>query len=242
MNGFDNEFTFVMALNNKKIKDINPLLQNVIYEIFDNVYCEDIIKCWRNHKKQKSDIFIKINNVIKGISIKYNNKDSIHTEHIGEFCNFLYSLGASKDMVKGYLAYHFADGTTNGKGIIRQSAIQYKKYRQFEIDIINKFLNTDENVSKAIERFVIKGNNSDYDIDGIICGQFDDFVWINKKDIKKVLLSKINEYSSTIHFSSLICQPLNRCLNYNNKYSYGRFYVQIKWYNLLEDIKQLKCK
>ena len=46
----------------------------------------------------------------------------------------------------------------------------------------------------------------------------------------------MNKYCSAVHFGALVCQPLNRCLNYNNRYSYGRFYVQVKWYSLFDDI------
>ena len=46
----------------------------------------------------------------------------------------------------------------------------------------------------------------------------------------------MNKYCSAVHFGALVCQPLNRCLNYNNRYSYSRFYVQVKWYSLFDDI------
>ena len=31
-------------------------------------------------------------------------------------------------------------------------------------------------------------------------------------------------------------QPKNRCLNYNTKYKKDRYCIQIKWYNLFDDI------
>lgn len=236
MKGTDNEFQFVLALNNKKVKELNPLLRQVIDDIYYDINEEDIIKAWRNHKKQKADILLNINGIIKGISIKLGSRNSVHVEHIGEFCDFLYKLGASKDIVLKYISFHYADGTLNGRGIIRQSTEQYKKLYHEDIQTINKFLNTPKNMSSAIERFVLKGNNSDYEIDGIIYGTPDDFLWLKKFDIIRILMFNYDDFCSTIHFGSLVCQPLNRCLNYNTKYSYGRYYVQIKWYSLFDDI------
>ncbi|MGN0966666.1 MAG: hypothetical protein ACI4OP_03630 [Candidatus Coprovivens sp.] len=236
MNGTNNEFDFVLEFNNKKVKELNPLLRFIIEDIFYDISEGDTIKAWRNHLKQKSDILLNIKGVIKGISIKMGGRNSVHVEHIGDFCNFLYKLGATKEQVNSYIKYHYADGTLNGKGIERLSCAQYKKKYQKEIDILNRFLNTQKNVSKAIDRFVLKGNNSDYEIDGIIWGTPKDFLWISKKEIINIIMLKRVYYSSAVHFSTLVCQPLNRCLNYNSRYSYGRYYVQIKWYTLFDDI------
>ncbi len=92
INGLDNEFAFVLELNNKTIKELNPLCRDLIEAIFPNENENSIIKCWRNHLKQKSDILIKINNKIKGISIKKGIKNSVHVEPISQFISFLRSI------------------------------------------------------------------------------------------------------------------------------------------------------
>ena len=51
-----------------------------------------------------------------------------------------------------------------------------------------------------------------------------------------LILSKRNNYSSAIHFGSLTVQPKNRCLNYNPKYNNDRYLIQVKWYNLYDEI------
>lgn len=238
MDGTNNEFNFVLEFNNKKVKELNPLLRQIIDDIYYDISENDTIKAWRNHSKQKTDIFLRINRIIKGISIKMGNRNSVHVEHIGEFCDFLYKLGASPEQVKSYIKYHYADGTLNGKGVERLSSEQYKKHHQNEINVLNLFFNTRENVSKAIDRFLIKGNNSEYEIDGIILGTPDDFLWIKKADIINIFFINKDKYCSAIHFGPLVCQPLNRCLNYNTRYSYGRYYVQVKWYSIFDDIME----
>ena len=135
-----------------------------------------------------------------------------------------------------YLKYHYADGSTNGEGNNRISVEEYKKNNQDCIDKINKAFNNEKILRNAIDRFVIKGKNSKYYIDAIVCGEVDNFVWITKDDIVKVILSKKDDYSTGVHFGSLSCQPKNRNLVNNSKYEKDRYCVQIKWYNLFDEI------
>ena len=53
---------------------------------------------------------------------------------------------------------------------------------------------------------------------------------------KKTHLIPKNTYSSAVHFGPLTVQPLDRCLNRNKKYESKRFSIQVKWYNLVDDI------
>ena len=236
ISGEENEFTFVQYLNNKKISMLNPMFKDLIDELFPLEDENSIIKCWKNHLKQKSDIFIKINNKIKGISIKKGNRNSVHVERISDFIHFLIENNVKKDTIIEYLKYHYADGSTNGKGFKRLSASEYKKDNQKKIDEINKEFNNEKIIKAAIDRFIIKGNNSDYYIDAIIDGEVDNFVWITRNDIVNIILSKKDVYSTSVHFGPITCQPKNRCLNYNSLYEKDRFCVQMKWYSLFDDI------
>lgn len=57
-----------------------------------------------------------------------------------------------------------------------------------------------------------------------------------KIDGKEKLVSIKKGIKNSIHFSSLTYQPLDRCLNNNPLYERRRFIIQIKWYNLCDDI------
>ena len=188
------------------------------------------------HYPQKTDIFIRINGVMKGISIKKGMKNSVHVERITDFIHFLIDNKVDKEIVIQYLKYHYADGSINGTGKKRLSCEEYKIHNQSEIDSINKAINNEKILRQAIEKFVIKGNNSDFYIDAMIYGTVDDFLWITKKDVMDIILSKRNDYSTAVHFGPLVCQPKNRCLNFNSKYEKDRFCVQLKWYSLFDDI------
>lgn len=188
ISGIDNEFEFVKYLNNKKILELNPLFRNLIDKLFPLEEDTSIIKSWRNHYNQKSDIFIKINGKMKGISIKKGAKNSVHVERISDFIHFLMNNRIDREIVIEYLKYHFADGTTNGTGNVRMSIEEYKKNNQVIIDKINKVFNDEKILKEAIEKFVIKGNNSEYYIDALICGDVNDFLWIT--NIENLILSK----------------------------------------------------
>lgn len=236
LDGFYNEYVFVKNLNGKSIKELNPLLRELIHYLFYDIKDTDLVKCWRNHYPQKADILIKVNNHIKGVSIKRGMKNSLHVDCISEFIHFLIENKVPRDIIIKYLKYHYADGTTNGKGKIRLSVEEYKKTHQRDIDKINRVFNQEELLRKAIERFVIKGNNSKYYIDALIHGEVEDFLWLSTESIVSIILSKKNDYSSAVHFGPLVCQPQSRCLNHNPLYEKDRFKVQIKWYSLNDDI------
>lgn len=234
--GNENEYKFVEYLNEKKIKDLNPLLKEFIKELFPLENENSLITSWKNHYKQKADIFVKINDNIKGISIKKGIKNSIHVESISEFIHFLIENKIEKEIIIEYLKYHYADGTTNGTGKTRISIEEYKKENQKNIDKINNAFNNEELIIKIIERFITKGRNSKYPVSAIIHGEVNDFIWITTKDIEKIILAKKDIYSTAVHFGPITCQPKNRCLNYNPLYEKDRFCLQAKWYNLSDDI------
>ena len=235
-NGFQNEDDFVNLLNNKKINDIPFNLQLFIKSLFLDINLDNPIICYKDYGKKKYDICIKIENTIKRISIKKGIKSSVHAEPISEMIHFLIMNKMPRNMVINFLEYHYADGTTNGSGKERMSIEEYKNKHQEEIDKINLFINDKKILYRAIDRFIIKGRNSKYKIDAIIYGVPDDFIWIKRSDIYKVLIEKRLDYSTSIHFSSLTYQPLNRCINHNSKYESSRFISQLKWYNISDDI------
>ncbi len=237
--GFDNENEFVKYLNGKTVGKLNPMFRELIDVLYVNPKEDCVLKSWLNELPQKADFFVKINETTKGISLKKGIKNSVHVEGISQFVHFLIENNISKDIVVNYLNYHYADGTINGTGTKRISVEEYKNDHQYDIDRINKVFNEEKILKEAINRFILKGNNSDYQIDAIIAGEIDDFLWATRDDIEKIILSKKNSYSTGVHFGPITCQPKNRCLNYNPKYEKDRFSVQLKWYSLHDDIIEM---
>lgn len=236
VNGFQNEIDICKMLNNKCLKDLDPMYNAFITDLYGNLCSNDLIKCKIDHDLKKYDIVISVNDIKKYVSIKKGVKNSVHVEPVFKFTNYLRTNGVKWDIIEKYLRYHFADGTTNGKGINRISVSDYKLNHQEEIDMINSEINNDELLLKSIYRFVLLGNVSDRVIDAILFGVKDDFVWIKTQDIIDVILKKKDVYSTSVHFGPLTVQPMDRCLNHNPKLEKYRYFVQIKWYKLADDI------
>ena len=62
-------------------------------------------------------------------------------------------------------------------------------YYQNEIDEFNKEINKTRIIIDMIDRFVVRGRNSNYDIDALVCGTVNDYVWILKYDLYDLILS-----------------------------------------------------
>lgn len=234
--GIENEIEFVKYLNGKTGNEVHPIFQQMLENLFPDFSKKNLIKAWKNPNPQKTDIYIQIEKIRKRVSIKKGIKNSVHVEPISEFVHFLIKNHVEKEIIKEYLKYHYADGTTNGTGEKRLSIAEYKIDHEKEIAIINKAFNEEKILEKAIERFILTGRNDTYTIDVIIYGVVNDFIWITKEEIKSIILKQKNIPSSAVHFGPLFIQPLARCLNHNPTYEYGRYCIQLKWYNLADDI------
>lgn len=231
--GIRNELDFISKLNNKRVSELDFLLQDMIYSLFPNTTGESVVNCKKGNNYEKTDISISINNSVKNISLKLGYRNSIHSEKVSSFSNFLYSIGIKKEIIYEILKYQYADGTIDGTGLKRIGAEEYKINNKKSIDRINKFINNECVINKCINRFLLQGTNENYSVvDVLICGTPDDFFYVTRDELYKYILDKINFKSSSIHFSCLIFQSLSRVLDYNSKTEYRRNWVQIKWYSI----------
>lgn len=237
ISGYINEDEFVNVLNNKKICELDPMFQDFISNLFKDYNLKDIdkIKCYKNPKREKADFIIDINNIQKRISLKKGVKNSVHVEPIWTFINFLKDNNIPETIINLYLNFHYADGTIDGSGNNRISSEEYREKHQDEINLINAYFNKPDLLENCTKRFIL-GLPKFKEIDAIILGVTNDFIWMNKKEIINSILRKRDNTFTGVHFGPLFCQPQNRCLNRNPKYEYARKFVQIKWYHLSDDI------
>lgn len=75
--GKRNEYDFIYKLNNKKIKDVDYLLRDMIETMFNDIDANDVIECYKLFEYEKHDICIKIKDQEKYISIKKDRRDLI---------------------------------------------------------------------------------------------------------------------------------------------------------------------
>lgn len=232
--GYQNEFLFVLEFNNKKVKELNPLLREVIDDIFYNINEDSIIKAWRNPcNNEKGDILLKIENQTRFISVKKGSRNSVHLESIISFKDFLKELGVSDKIIYYYELFHYGVNRRDYNQILSSKEFCSKNKRK--IKKINQAL-TKIDIEKIIDRFILQGKISEHRVSGIISGVPNDFMWINSNDIVNSIKSNINRESSAVHISSLYIQPMNRCINGNKKYEWCKEFIQVKWYSLFDDI------
>lgn len=235
MDGIKCEYEFIEYLNNKKYYQLNPLFQELILNLFSDVNYNSILKAWKYNAHAKADIIVQINEVKKGLSIKTGCKNSVHLEEIDTFMNYLVLLGFKEKNC--LLSYLYSDGTINNTGVHRISCVEYKVTHEYDIDIINENLNLLK--FSLIDRFLFKSNYiNEIQVDAIIYGKVDDFLWATRKEIFNYLIKK-NLKSSSVHVSNLYIQLWNKNLKYNKKYEHCRNYVQVKWYGLFDDMIEI---
>ena len=119
--GYKNEFDFIHYLNNKKFKEINILMQEVIQSLFPNIQNNDTIIAYKYGRYAKADIVVSVNGEKHGISLKSGYHNSVHLESIKRFVEYLESLGVSNDLIDSFLQYIYSDGTNNNTGTNRLS-------------------------------------------------------------------------------------------------------------------------
>ena len=180
---------------------------------FPNIDDNMLITSYVNLNKEKEDIWIKVGKEKKSIRIKSNNTNIVHKEYIYNFTNYLEQEKVPIKIIDIILNYFF---TANIK-------LKIKKVNKY-------FIRHEDLLIKLINRFVIGKT------DILIHGTVDNFSYITKDEIIKFLLECKDEPSSTIHFSKLIFAAKSR----NNPID--KFIVQIRWYNLGDEIELVRNK
>lgn len=242
--GYQNERDFVLLFNNKYLHELDINSQNFLKDLFGDVIDDtEIIKSWKNNAVEKADIFIRYKNHIKGVSLKCGNNNSVHHEQIQEFERYLGKLGIPYKVIDKYVSYHYGymkdeNGSTDFSKQL--NSIQYKELYQSEIDIFNGYINKTRIIIDMIDRFIIRGRNSDYDIDVLVCGTVDDYIWINKYDLYDLVLSKRSLDFTSPHVACMTIGPQKRNLDRTSNNAKDRYMVAIRWNFLREDIINFK--
>lgn len=242
---YQNEKDFVELFNNKKLNEFDENSRNFLMDLFkENIDDDELIKCWKNKTNQKSDIFLRYKNYVKGVSIKCGKSNSVHHEPIQEFERYLGNLGIPYKVIDKYVSYHYGyekddKGNTNYNKLLTSE--EYKKLYQKEIDIFNSYINKTRIIIDMIDRFLIRGRNADYDIDCLLYGTVDDYIWIDKYDLYDLILSKRSMEFTSPHVACMTLGPQKRCIE-SNKNLKDRYLVAVRWNFIKESIIEFKKK
>lgn len=244
--GYQNEKDFVELFNNKYFYELDNNSQTFLKDLYGDIIDEnenEKIKSWKNKTVQKTDIFIKYKNHIKNISLKCGNNNSIHHEQIQEFKMYLEKLEIPYQIINKYISYHYGYKRDEKDKIDFSnllSSVEYKKLYQKDIDLFNNSINKTRIIVDMVDRFIIRGRNSDYDIDALICGTIDDYVWILKFDIYDLILSKRCLDFTSPHIACMTIGPKKRNLIGNSQNIKDRYIVCVRWNFIKEDIIEFK--
>lgn len=239
--GIKNELVFANYLNGKKYSELNILMRDLFRELYPFIKEDDMVNAWRDESYNKADLIVEVKGRKKYLSLKIGDKNSFHLEPISEFIHFLISSGVKKEIIIKYLEFHYADGSRNGKGKNRIGVMKYKEKHQKDIDEMNNIFKNEKMLDKCIDRFVLRGRTkNDKQIDALIYGMVNNFLYVTKYDIKRIIKDNLGIDTTGLHVGPLYIQPQSRNLNYNPKYEKCRFCVQIKWFNLFDYIMKYR--
>ena len=90
-----------------------------------------------------------------------------------------------------------------------------------------------------IKRFLIETDiKYKVSVDAFIHGVPNDFLWVTSEEVLSFLENK-NANSNSLHSSNLYIQSWNKNLIRNNKYEHCRDYIQVKWFNMFNDMIEI---
>lgn len=234
--GFKNEIDFKRLIDNKKLEDLPKNVQSLILSLFnENLNLQTKVECWQSKYLEKADIKIRINNIIKGVSIKSGNNCSIHQEHIEKITPFLQKIGLEDKKIK--ILQDFLNG------IIRKEKVSGKEYieeHKEDIELLTESLNNYYIKVNLLIRFIFQGTETQrYDCDAIIFGTPSKFIWATKSEILKYLMDKDIKKTKQIYISNLSLKCYDRNLRHANLKKNKENNIQIKWYSIEKDLLYL---
>lgn len=234
--GFINEENFAKKLDNKKFKELDSDFKNMLKSIFKNIKEDDNVECWKSKYFEKADIKVKINNEIKGISIKTGKYCSMHQESAESFYPFLRRIGVDEKIIKSI--EKFLIGKIDEQ---RVDAITYIFHNYSEVKEIREELNKYYIKINLILRFIFQGTEKQkYGCDLIIHGTPENFVWATKDEVLEYLINYKNNHEIYLKFSALNLKSYDRNLRNNELKILKQNEIQIKWYTIKADLERIK--
>lgn len=249
--GTNNELEMSNYLNGKKYKELNLTMKEFIKYICNTksiVYNDDTIISaeYVTNNKLKQDIYITINNIKMGVSLKMGSGNSCHQEKIEDFIRFIKGeYDVSDDICNLWRFFVWADGTIdgtgpmtkneNGKIICRFDAAEFKKKYPEKRKLIQDFI--DEHKEALINRALFVGKYNS-DVDFVYHGTYKQGRWISKKEVIDFQLNR-NAKSDRACFKlgSLTIQAWNISSKGNTEHKRGE--LQLKYGSMKDDFDML---
>lgn len=236
-NGLLFEDQLQMNLNNKKVKELNPHLKDILGHLYGYLDEEEIIQCEKTENYIKPDIIITYKGVKKFISVKTLGAEQLHRENIDTFINFLECIGISKRTIETILLYQFGDGTIDGTGKERMNYFKLMSKLGPRIEEAKKELNDKENVVRVVFRVMFDGTIIGAEkADAIYIGNCEKGYIATRRNVLKYLKKKSWDKYDAFHIGPLFFRPHARYAETEVKNERFRNQIDLWWSNLEKDI------
>ena len=234
------EYRFLASVKGKTFSELNPPMKRLIEKLFGEGERIEPFSCDLCNRFSKPDIYLAFGKRMKYISLKFGRSDSIHFETIKSLVLFLRGLGVSSETQKTILLFHYGDGTLDGSGTRRFLFEECFSLIKDRIKKANEELNKKSIIRECLRRFLFRGTEARrIEVDALVFGSADYFVFATKEEIEKHVLSKRYGHIRTLHIGPMTLRPYIRDAKRQSKYPEKRTRAQIKWHYLLSDIEQI---
>lgn len=236
--GLRKEEEYVLALNNKKVQDLNHNCKYLLREIFGPLEEEEVVYSNLVGGFQKPDFYIEYKFRRVFVSLKSGAAKILHQESIDTFIEFFEKCGMHKDCIDIFKLTYFGDGTLDGTGEERMSYSELQYRSKEQIQYFNKKVNTDKELVKLIvERCMFLGSKEgNIPADYIIFGDSNFSYMCSRKQVEKHIYRKSWLYMDNLHIGPLQFRPHARLL-VKRENEEGRYKVDAWWANLESDIR-----
>lgn len=238
-NGLKNEFDIIKYLHNKKVTDLSDNWKRALSKVFK--YFDEDTRHFVTSRKvdgvDKGDIFVGFRRQLRSISIKSGEDVTLHGERLSTFCGFLKWLGISDESIDTLKLYHFGDGTLDGTGDVHYDVNTLKEMYKDRIKAFNEEVNNPIYLKKIYDRFIWRGTlTQKVGCDFIYYGNVEQGIMVECIPLVEYLLKQPIPYSNSIHFGPLYYLPKYRGLKKFDPENKGRYYINIKWPRMLEEL------
>ena len=183
----------------------------------------------------KPDLCITHNGIEKYISVKKGSGNSVHQEKTSNFFPCINNMLGSESL--NYLKlFHYGDDTTNDTGNTRYSASECKTRYKKEIALLNAKLNTCDNLSIFLDRFLFIGNIGNLNVDAVYHGTINLGLWASRNEVISFIKND-NFNMNALHFGPLTYQVWGRNEKGTAVHPDRRYVMQVKWGSLAKDLE-----
>lgn len=237
--GLFNESQIIMAMANKKVRDIPQNLKFMLFKMFGPLDEDEIIHSEQLKDWIKPDIFIEYKGIKKYVSIKCGRATEVHAEYIDTFVDFLKEHGLSEESCKFIKEYCYGDGTDDGSGAEAMDFITLKMHFQDRAKKFNEeVMHNPYIIEKAILRCLFEGNRPGMqEAEYIYFGTPQYGALCSKKQILKHLTRRTWGFMGNPHIGPLQFRMHIRGQARFEENEYKRHTIDLWWANLQQDIE-----